>query len=169
MDLDQIYLDYFNDLYRYLYFLSNDHHQAEDLAHETFFRAFLEMRSSDIYEVKPWLFKVGYHAFIDLARRNKKMVVSDHVTKRMTERFESGSSPEETYLQKEGLQELIHYLEALSSYEKHAIILCDFHQLKEREAAEILDLKLNTLKSHIYRGRRKMIEMIEGSDPREGR
>lgn len=155
MDLDQIYLDYFNDLYRYLYFLSNDHHQAEDLAHETFYRAFLEMRSSDIYEVKPWLFKVGYHAFIDLTRRNKKMVVSDHVTKRMTERFESGSSPEETYSQKEGIQELIHYLEALSSYEKHAIILCDFHQLKEREAAGDLKFETQHVKKSYLPGEKK--------------
>ncbi|MFK3936161.1 sigma-70 family RNA polymerase sigma factor [Alkalihalobacillus sp. NPDC078783] len=169
MDLDQIYLDYFNDLYRYLYFLSNDHHQAEDLAHETFYRAFLEMRSSDIDEVRPWLFKVGYHVFIDVTRRHKRMVVSDHVTKRITEKIENGLSPEQAFLQKEGLHELLHYLEQLSTYEKHAILLCDFHQLKEREAAEILDLKLNTLKSHIYRGRRKMIEMIEGSERCEGR
>lgn len=39
--IDDIYQTYFHDIYRFLLSLCYDHHTAEDLAQETFFRAHL--------------------------------------------------------------------------------------------------------------------------------
>lgn len=40
-NLDGIYQSYMNDIYRYLRSLCDDHHAAEDLVQETFYRAYL--------------------------------------------------------------------------------------------------------------------------------
>lgn len=40
-------------------------------------------------------------------------------------------------------------------------MLCDVHDCTYEQAANILDLKLNTLKSHLLRGRKKMRALIE--------
>ncbi|WP_257968038.1 sigma factor [Peribacillus deserti] len=69
MDLDEAYRLYVNDLYRYLYSLSKSHFTAEDLVQESYYKAFLYMEDYEIKNIKTWLFKVAYHAFIDWQRR----------------------------------------------------------------------------------------------------
>ncbi len=73
MDLDDAFEAYVDDLYRYLFSLSKNHHTAEDLVQETFYRAYLQLLEDDISQIKPWLFKVAYHAFIDFTRKQKQL------------------------------------------------------------------------------------------------
>ncbi|UII56583.1 hypothetical protein LS684_03615 [Cytobacillus spongiae] len=76
MELDRIFEAYVDDLYRYLYSLSKNHHTAEDLVQETFYRAYLQLLEDGISNIKPWLFKVAYHAFIDLTRKQTRLIIS---------------------------------------------------------------------------------------------
>ncbi|WP_373925502.1 sigma factor [Bacillus sp. D386] len=39
--IDSLYSTYFSDIYRFLFSLCHNHHTAEDLVQETFFRAYL--------------------------------------------------------------------------------------------------------------------------------
>ncbi|MBU9722808.1 MULTISPECIES: sigma-70 family RNA polymerase sigma factor [Bacillaceae] len=161
MEIDDMYQLYVNDLYRYLYSLSKDHYVAEDLVHETFYRAFLHMDEAHV-NIKAWLFKVAYHAFIDFIRKNKRMIISDQVTDgQIHEKAEPiENSPESQLLEKESFQLLLNDIHSLRENQKNALLLCDFHKLTNQEAAEVLDININTLKSHLLRGREKMVEKI---------
>lgn len=64
-----------NDIYRYLRKLTGDAGWAEDLTQETFFRAFQHLDTYRGEKVRPWLFKVAYHAFIDWHRKQKRRPV----------------------------------------------------------------------------------------------
>lgn len=156
MDLDEAFEAYVDDLYRYLFSLSKNHHTAEDLVQETFYRAYLQLLEDDINQIKPWLFKVAYHAFIDFTRKKKRLIITDKVHQQM-----SMKTPEIVLLEKEGFTELMNDIHSLKESEMHALLLCDLHQLSLKEAAEILQFNLNTLKSHLSRGRKKVIERVK--------
>ena len=57
----------------------------------------------------------------------------------------------------------------LAPLEKQAILLCDIQDCTQQQAAMILDLKINTLKSHLLRGRKKMRELIKKEEKKDGR
>ncbi|MDR4887815.1 sigma-70 family RNA polymerase sigma factor [Fredinandcohnia sp. QZ13] len=156
MDLDEVFQAYVNDLYRYLFSLSKNHHTAEDLVQETFYRAYLQLSEDDIQTIKPWLFKVAYHAFIDFTRKHSRVVITDEVHNQI-----SIKTPESYLLEKEGFTALMNDIHSLKETEMHALVLCDLHQLSLKEAADILQLNINTLKSHLSRGRKKVVERVK--------
>ena len=49
MELKQLYALYYNDLYRYLYSLSKNHADAEDLLQETFAKAYIVLLSLGLW------------------------------------------------------------------------------------------------------------------------
>ncbi|MFK9092679.1 sigma-70 family RNA polymerase sigma factor [Bacillus salipaludis] len=157
MELDQAYRENVNDLYRYLYALSKDHFIAEDLVQEAFYRAYLHLEDYEISNIRAWLFKVAYYAFIDLQRKNKRLVIQEP----MEERNSSKETPEKRLLEKESFQLLLNDIHSLKEQERHVLLLCDLHQLTYNEAAEILEMNQNTLKSHLHRGRRKVMEKVK--------
>ncbi|GGA90776.1 sigma-70 family RNA polymerase sigma factor [Ornithinibacillus halotolerans] len=154
MDLEQIYVMYFNDLYRYLFSLTRNHAETEDLLQETFIKAHIALLANDIDEIKPWLFKVGYYTFIDRTRKEKRYVITDKFTQK------DFNTPENIVTENNSYEELLGYLDKINPMEKQAILLCDVHDCTYEQAANILNIKLNTLKSHVSRGRKKLRKML---------
>lgn len=161
MDLGEIYLMYFKDLYRYLYSLTRNHNEAEDLIQETFTKAHIVLLTNDIQEIKPWLFKVGYYTFIDRVRKEKQLVHTEEIYQIET------NTPESIIVRNDSFAELLRYLDKIKPIEKQAILLCDLHDLTNKQAADILHLKLNTLKSHLNRGRKKMQKILSEEETNE--
>ena len=162
LELDEAYVMYVNELYRYLYSLSKDHHTAEDLVQEAFYRAYKQLDEYDIIDIKPWLFKVAYHAFIDYTRKRKRIVLKETIMEE-----ETLQTPESKMMHKESFKQLLSYIYQLSEKEANAIILCDLHQLQYREAAEVLNQKENTVKSHVFRGRKKLNALIKKAEAKQ--
>ncbi|MEH7352943.1 sigma-70 family RNA polymerase sigma factor [Neobacillus drentensis] len=158
MELDKAYQEYVNDLYRYLFSLSKDHFIAEDLVQEAFYRAYLHLEDYEISNIRAWLFKVAYNAFIDFQRKNKRLIIQEQIEEGSSS---SKETPEKRLLEKESFQLLLNDIHSLKEQERHVLLLCDLHQLTYNEAAEIVDMKLNTLKSHLHRGRRKVMDRVK--------
>lgn len=154
MDLGQIYLLYFNDLYRYLFSLTRNHIETEDLIQETFTKAHMALLTNDIKEIKPWLFKVGYYTFIDRTRIEKKFVITENFY------LTDFNTPEAILAENDSFMELLRYLDRIKPLEKQAILLCDLYDCTNQQAADILSLKLSTLKSHLARGRKKLRKIL---------
>ncbi len=70
MDFDQIYNDYFQDVFYYLRGLSSNKEIAEDLTQDTFVKA---MKFLDKYDgrkdIRAWLFTIAKNSFIDRYRK----------------------------------------------------------------------------------------------------
>ena len=77
--LESVYQYYVKDVYRYLYSLSSDHHAAEDLVQETFYRAYLFLENWKDERIKPWLFRVAHNAYVDYQRKASRSIVKDAV------------------------------------------------------------------------------------------
>ncbi|MDQ0231795.1 sigma-70 family RNA polymerase sigma factor [Metabacillus malikii] len=150
-NLDDIYLLYFHDIYRFLLSLCHDHHLAEDLVQETFLRAHLYIENYNGEKVKTWLFTVAHHAFIDYYRKQKRTVLKD-------ENFflpfiDKQKSLIETIVDREEVGEIIQQLEGLPDKHKFAVLLHDFHGLSYNEAAQVMNIKQSHFKVMLFRGR----------------
>lgn len=77
--LESVYQYYVKDVYRYLYSLSYDHHAAEDLVQEAFYRAYLFLEDWKDERIKPWLFRIAHNAYVDYQRKASRSIVKDAV------------------------------------------------------------------------------------------
>lgn len=71
-DIEQLYMDYFTPVFRYLIRLTNDQNLSEELTQQTFFRA---MQSADSFrgdaDVKTWLIRIAKNLYLEYLRKRK--------------------------------------------------------------------------------------------------
>jgi RNA polymerase sigma-70 factor, ECF subfamily len=121
-------------------------------------KAYTALEKSPPDSMKPWLLKIAYHIFIDFTRRSKKMSIEepDYFSA-----IPSGELTEELVRKETEKDELYEMLEQLKPIQRKAIVLCDIQGYSYKEAASILSVKENTLKTHIFRGRGKLRQLYK--------
>lgn len=151
--LDELYQSYVQDVYRYLRSLCHDHHVAEDLMQETFYRAYLYLENCREDKIKPWLFRVAYNAFVDYTRKEKRSIA------KAADYFNALADPdttEDTLLRQERMEEMVLSIDRLPENQRHALLLYDFHGMSYKEAAEIMEVGLSQYKILLFRARQKL-------------
>ncbi len=146
-----------NDIYRYLLRLTRDARQAEDLTQETFFRAFSSLDDFHGEKVRPWLFKVAYHAFVDWHRKQVKRPLQ--LAEQIPERVDAQAvDPADAMVRKEMWESAKLSLERLPEKQKQVILLFAM-QFGYSEIADVLGIDLADVKRSLFRGRQKMRRM----------
>ena len=77
--LESVYQYYVKDVYRYLYSLSSDHHAAEDLVQETFYRAYLFLENGRMNESSHGYFGSPITLMSIISARPAAKIVKDAV------------------------------------------------------------------------------------------
>ncbi len=123
--------------------------RADDLAQETFFKAYRHLASyRGDGQLRSWLFSIAYQLFISDERRQQKG--------RLTPLEIEPVAPQVGGHQVELSRTVETMLECLRDEERAAILMCYQHDLTHEEAASALELPLGTLKSLVRRARLKM-------------
>jgi len=82
-ELEELYNNYFKDVYLFIYSLSKDKHIAEDLTSETFLKA---IKSIDSFkgncDIKVWLFQIAKNSYYSYVRKDKNLIDIDSVSKK---------------------------------------------------------------------------------------
>lgn len=152
-ELDAVYRRYMHDIYRYLHSLCRDHHTAEDVMQETFYRAYLYVEHYTDESVKPWLFKVAYRAFVDRKRREGRIEARESA---FFEQLPAGRTPEQDVLLCEQRKELDEAIALLPDLQRQAVLLHDVQDFTYKEAAEIMGIGLANFKISLFRARQKL-------------
>jgi RNA polymerase sigma-70 factor, ECF subfamily len=122
---------------------------ADDLAQDTFLRAYKNIRSfRGEARFSTWLYRIAYNCFREDARRRKELVGIDE------EQLQAERDPQvaDPALR----QDLMHALSLLPLHERSAVLLCCQNGLSHEEAARVLDIPLGTVKTNVLRGREKL-------------
>ena len=128
-----------------------DVHLADDLAQETFLKAWQRLRTfRGDARFSTWLFGIAYNEFRMASRRRKDLALEDM--------GETPLEPEEASAARDsGLRmDLAEALNYLNASERAAVILCCQNGLSHEEAALVLDCPLGTVKTNIQRGKEKL-------------
>lgn len=146
--------------------LTNDANRAEDLAQETFMKAW---RSLDSYtagtNAKAWLFRICKHLFINqyrsAARKPREVDLEDHVV------FHGEDDAVSTNYQ--GLQEelgdlqlgdeILAALESLSPSFREVLVY-DLDDFSYEEIATLINVPIGTVRSRLHRARNQMAEKL---------
>ena len=131
---------------------------ADDLAQETFLRAYKHIRSfRGEARFSTWLYRIAYNCFREDARRRKELVGIDE------RQLEAQPAPETV---DPGLKhDLMHALSLLPLHERSAVLLCCQNGLSHDEAARVLDIPLGTVKTNVLRGREKLKRTLAAWGP----
>lgn len=148
--------------------LVGDREEAEDLAQEAFIRAFQNLRRFDPrYKFSSWLLKIAQNLAIDALRSRKPRPEPLHG------RGEEGpplqvpaeeESPAERVERLETGEALERAVAQLPAHYRAAIHLYHVQEKSYPEIAEILGLPIGTVKTHLFRARQALRELLAGSD-----
>jgi RNA polymerase sigma factor (sigma-70 family) len=136
----------------------NDLALADDLAQETFLRAYKNIRSfRGEAKFSTWLYRIAYNCFREEARKRKELVGIDE------ELLAAQADPQTADPALK--HDLMHALQLLPLHERSAILLCCQNGLSHDEAARVLDIPLGTVKTNVLRGREKLKKTLAAWGP----
>ncbi len=129
---------------------------ADDLAQETFVVAWRKIGTfEEKGSFRGWICRIAYTQFLQ-ARRSQQSAL-----KRDTAAFlDSDQVTEADAAGAEARLDLERAMKVLSQEQRAAVSLCYGEGMSHAEAAEALGLPLGTLKSHVLRGRERMLAVL---------
>ena len=131
---------------------------ADDLAQETFLRAFRNLKSfRGEARFSTWLYRIAYNCFREEARKRKELVGIDEAQLEA----EYGPQTVDPALR----HDLSQALQILPLHERTAIVLCCQNGLSHDEAARVLEIPLGTVKTNVLRGREKLKRLLAAWGP----
>ena len=162
---------YQRPVFSFIHRMVRDRELAEDLAQETFVRAFDNLRKYDpAYKFSSWLFKVGHNLTVDHIRKRELNTVSIHgapdaVTADRQEAtavtLESDfERPDERLEARELGEEIEDAIGQLRPEYRTAILLRHVEGHSYDEIAGIMEIPLGTVKTYIHRARGELQQTL---------
>ena len=135
---------------------SGDRDLSDDLAQDTFIKAYLNITSfKGIAEFSTWLYRIAYNVFYDYIR-SRKDTRYDVETVARDYRAETGNSDRE--------MDVTEAMKILKHEERTAIQLFYMEDLSVNKIAEIMGCPSGTVKSHLSRGKEKLAAYFKHSE-----
>lgn len=138
--------------------------RAQDLVQETVLRAW---RSWDTYETgtncRAWLMTILRNTFVNEFHKKKRRptkVAFEEVEERPVFARLKEEDPEVDFFRELVDDEVVRAIEELPEEFRVVIVLSDLQGLQYKEIAEMLDLPVGTVKSRLFRGRRRLQEEL---------
>lgn len=154
------------DVLRVALALCHSESEADDLAQETLMKAFAGIESfREGVDAKPWLFRILRNARIDRIRSAAResgtvsLESAEIETEARAEIEDFGDDPQQV-LNAFSDQQMIDALRELPEEIRMTLLLVEVQQLDHRDAAEILDVPVGTIKSRAHRGRAMLREKL---------
>lgn len=155
LDMDVIYREYADSVFRFLLTLCRDENVAEELTQETFYQA---VRSSDRYDgtckISTWLCQIAKHLWyqeLDKRKRKGTSMLEDEVISNEVS-LEDGICIKE---EKMDLFKKVHILDAVS---KEVVLLRVTGAFSFREIGEIFGKNENWARVTFYRAKQKIVK-----------
>ncbi|GAB3923665.1 RNA polymerase sigma factor SigE [Microlunatus endophyticus] len=152
-------------VYRLAYRLTGNPHDAEDLTQDVFVRVFRSLHKFQPGTLEGWLHRITTNLFLDGARRRKK-IRFDGLAEGSEERLEGGMpAPAEQLADADLDHDVAAALAALAPEFRAAVVLCDIEGMSYDEIADVLGVKLGTVRSRIHRGRAQLRTALAHRSP----
>ncbi len=162
---EQIVTDHSARVYRLAYRLTGNRQDAEDLTQEVFVRVFRSLDSYRPGTFEGWLHRITTNLFLDQVRRKQK-IRFDALAEDFGDRVAGKDpGPERAFEQANLDLDIQAALAQLPPQFRAAVVLCDIEGLTYEEIADVLEVKLGTVRSRIHRGRAMLREALAHRDP----
>lgn len=151
-EVKELYELYSKGIYSYLYFLTKNEQQAEELLQETFYQACLSIhRFNQESKVSTWLYQIAKHVFYKSVHKKKWTYPVESLFQ-----LPDQNTPEKQVLDKETDQELIEAVHLLDAPYQQVVLLRIFHEMSFKEIGEALGKSENWARVTFYRSKQQL-------------
>lgn len=146
--------EYGKNLLRFVIKSLKDEKAAEDIVQDCYLKLWENRNNVDPHKLKPWLFTTAHHQLINYLKRSSKFCNN-----------ESYIEPSLPAVSDFDIKELIEKaLSQLPQIQKSILLLRDLEGYNYEEIAEILQISNEKVKVYLFRGRKKIKEMLKSVD-----
>ena len=165
---ETLYELYHGRLLRYLWQLCGSHDQAEELAQETFVKAYtglLTFRGES--SAATWLFRIARNAYLDSLRRPAATHVAPADLLRIPDTTGAGD-PVRRYAEGEQRDLIARALRDLPELQRSVLLLRDAEGLAYVEIADVLGLSVAAVRIRLFRARNAFRQIYRELEDGEG-
>lgn len=168
-EFNRLYAKYYSRIENMLtYKLNGKRHVAEELANDTFVKAFqhLDNYNPDMASVYTWLFNIAKNLLIDHWRKDKSNQITnldDFTNDNDDASFElsEAEKADVSVVSEEKLNAINQAMKNLNDFEKNIADLYFMQELQYKEICNTLNMPLGTVKGTIFRIRKKLQSNVE--------
>lgn len=135
-NIEDIYVEYFDLVYKYLYCLTQNSDLAEELTQDTFFKAIMNIHTfKNQSKISTWLCQIAKNLYFDELRKKKK--ISD-TAQDIFDYINIDESIENKFISDEEHSELNIKIDSLDDMTKKVIYLHIYDDLTFKEIGKVL-------------------------------
>lgn len=159
--IEQLFSEYYKDVYRYLYSLCRDAPLSEDLASETFLEVVKSIsRFRGDSDVKTWLFSIARHRWCNYLRK-KKRTVEETGLYDLTEREQPAvRSAEDVFLTREISERVYTIIDRECERSKKAALM-RIQGYSFREIGNALEISESSARVIFFRTKEKILKILK--------
>jgi RNA polymerase sigma-70 factor, ECF subfamily len=151
-----LYTKYAQDVYHFALYLSGERGEAEDIASETFVRAWVSSETIRVATVRGYLFTIARNLFLQGLRKKSRQVALDENLR------DPRASPYAQAEQKAELRNVLAGLQKLPEIDRAALLMRAFDEMAYDEIARALGISLAAVKVKIHRARLALADIRNG-------
>jgi RNA polymerase sigma-70 factor (ECF subfamily) len=153
MTFEQLYRTYFEDVHRFAFWLSGNRSEADDLASETFIRAWSRRSRLQTETLKGYLLVITRNTFLDLRRRTRKR-------EELSEEWpDTAPDPHRRAAARIELERVRRELAKLPETDRAALVLRTEQSLSYAEIARVLGISVGAARVRVHRARRRLLDL----------
>ena len=156
--VEELYKDYFHDVYLYIRSLSADEHLAEDITQETFFRALKSVNSfRGDCDIRVWLCQIAKNLLYTHSKKSSRFT-GEEVPETVAD---TNVSIEDMVADEQQSMDIHRVLHTLSEPYKEVFSLRVFGELSFRQIGDIFGKTESWARVSFHRAKLKIIEELE--------
>lgn len=158
-------LDFFwTDVYNFLLKLTKNDNDAEDIAIQTFSKAFDKINTyNNDFVFKTWLIAIAKNVFIDQTRKKKVSIATETTNAQETkvnQVADDNPTAEDEIIREQNLAKLLRDIKQLNPKYQEVIQLRYFQELSYKEISVQLNEPINNVKVKLLRAKKLLAEII---------
>ncbi|HWI46891.1 MAG TPA: RNA polymerase sigma factor [Rummeliibacillus sp.] len=157
MDIEEIYHEYFQDVYLFIKSLSNDESIAEEITQEAFFKALKAIEKFDgSKDIRAWLFTIAKNTYFSHYKKKKREIDSD-----LIEEPSTGVQIVKHLMNEEDAFAVHQFLHLMDEPYKEVFSLRTFGELPYEKIGRLFGKSAGWARVTFYRARKQIIEYME--------
>ena len=155
-NFEQLFKDHYNSLYYYAYSIVNDDELAKDLVNDSFEEIWNKRNKIDIsYSLKAYLYQIVKNRCVNHLKKQE-------VEQKYINRTIHSVDDSDEYKDNESVMaELMKAIEQLPEQGRKVFTKCFIENLTYKEAAEELNVSVNTIKTHVSNSLKRLRKELD--------